>query len=140
MLPTYHQKTSLSPFLFTLFFTIGNFTPCRLVEGNVSRSSFAAVVTSVCLQLCATLWTAASQAPLSTDSLGKSTWVCLPSEDIPKPRTEPRSPALQAESLPLSAKAESLPFPPGEAPFSSFRSPHLKTLTQKVYLTRDLKV
>ena len=50
-----------------------------------------------------TLWTAACQAPLSMGILQAETleWVAMPSSrDLPKPGIEPRSPALQADSLP----------------------------------------
>ena len=53
-----------------------------------------------CVQLFATLWTIAHQAPLS---MGIS---CPPPRDLPDPGIEPMSPvasALQANSLPLSS-------------------------------------
>ena len=50
------------------------------------------------IQLCATLWTAASQAPLSMGFSRQEYWrglLCPPPEDLPDPGIEPRS-ALQA--------------------------------------------
>ena len=60
------------------------------------------------VQLFATLWTAAHQAPLSWDLPGKSTGVGLPSlppGDLPNPGIKPMSPAaivLQVDSSLLS--------------------------------------
>ena len=59
-------------------------------------------------QLCPTLvtpWTVAHQAPLSMGSSRQECWSgqLLPSPgDLPNPGIEPRSPALQADSLSLS--------------------------------------
>ena len=53
----------------------------------------------------ATLWTIAHQAPLSVEFSRQEYWSGLPFSspgDIPNPWTEPGSPALQADSLPLS--------------------------------------
>ena len=50
-----------------------------------------------------TLWTVASQAPLSMEFFRQENWSGLPFPppgDPPNPRTEPTSPALQADSLP----------------------------------------
>ena len=61
--------------------------------------------------LFATLWTVAHQAPLSVGFLRQEYWSGLlfpPPEDLPDPAscgikpTTPVSPALQADSLPLS--------------------------------------
>ena len=55
--------------------------------------------------LCATLWAAARQAPLSMGLSRQEYWSglpCPPSGDLPDPGIKPRSPALQADSLPLS--------------------------------------
>ena len=57
------------------------------------------------VQLCATLWTAASQAPLSMGFSRQkcgSGLPCPPPGDLPNPGMEPRSPVLQADSLLLS--------------------------------------
>ena len=50
----------------------------------------------------ATLWTVAGQAPLSMESSRQEYWSELPFPppgDLPSPGIEPRSPALQADSL-----------------------------------------
>ena len=65
-------------------------------------SSVALLVT----QFCPTVWdptTVAHQAPLSIGLSRKECWSGLPfpsPEDLPDPGIEPRSPALQADSLP----------------------------------------
>ena len=54
---------------------------------------------------CATLCTAAHQAPLSTEFSGQEHWTGLPYPppgDLPNAGVKPRSPALQSDSLPLS--------------------------------------
>ena len=51
----------------------------------------------------ATLWTVAGQAPLSMGFSRQEYWSglpCPPPGDLPSPGTEPRSPTLQADSLP----------------------------------------
>ena len=56
-------------------------------------------------QLCVTLWTVACQAPLSMGFSRQEYWSgvpCPPPGDLPNPGIEPQSPALQADSLPLS--------------------------------------
>ena len=58
-----------------------------------------------CVRLFATLWTIACQAPLSMEFSRQEYWSGLPFPtpgDLPNPRIEPRSPALQSDSLPLS--------------------------------------
>ena len=55
------------------------------------------------VRLFATPWTVAHQAPPSMDFSGQEYWSGLPSPspgDLPDPRIEPRSPALQADALP----------------------------------------
>ena len=55
--------------------------------------------------LCVTLWTVAHQAPLSMEFSRQGYWSglpCLPPGDLPNPGIKPKSPALQADSLPLS--------------------------------------
>ena len=55
------------------------------------------------VQLLVTLWTVAHQAPLSIGILQARIleWVAISfSRDLPDPRIEPRSPTLQADSLP----------------------------------------
>ena len=56
-----------------------------------------------CIQLFATRWTVAYQAPPSTGFSRQEYWSGLPfpsSGDLPYPGIEPRSPELQADSLP----------------------------------------
>ena len=60
------------------------------------------LVTQSCLTLC-TLWTVAHQAPLSMEFSRQEYWSRLPflsPGDLPDQGIEPRSPALQADSLP----------------------------------------
>ena len=48
-------------------------------------------------------WTAAQQVPLSMEFSRQEHWSVLPipsPEDLPNPGIEPRSPTLQADSLP----------------------------------------
>ena len=67
------------------------------------------------VQLFATPWTTACQAPLSMGFFRQKYWIGLPFSspgDLPNPGIELRSPALQADSLPLSHQgscAASLP-------------------------------
>ena len=56
-----------------------------------------------CVQLFVTPWTAACQAPLSKGFSTQGYWSgypCPPPGDPPNPGIEPRSPSLQADSLP----------------------------------------
>ena len=58
-----------------------------------------------------TLWTAACQAPLSVRFCLQEYWSGLPfppPESVPNPGTEPTSPALQKDSLPLSHQGSPL--------------------------------
>ena len=60
------------------------------------------LVTKSCLAL-ATPWTVTCQAPLSMEFSGQEYWSELPFPspgDLPDPGIKPRSPALQADSLP----------------------------------------
>ena len=55
------------------------------------------------VQLCATPWTIAHQAPLSVEFSRQEYWSGLPFPspgDLPDPGIEPGSPVLQANSLP----------------------------------------
>ena len=57
------------------------------------------------VQLFATPWTVAHQAPPSMGFSGREYWSELPfpsPEDLPDPEIEPRSPSLQADVLTLS--------------------------------------
>ena len=56
-----------------------------------------------CVQLFVTPWTVACQAPLSMEFSRQEYWSGLPFPspgDRPRPGIEPRSPALQADTLP----------------------------------------
>ena len=56
------------------------------------------------VQLFATLWTVAYQAPPSMEFSRQEYWNGLPFPspgDLPNPGIEPRSPALQADALPF---------------------------------------
>ena len=56
-----------------------------------------------CVQLCATPWTVAYQAPPSMEFSRQEYWSGLPfpsPEDLPDPGIELKSPALQADALP----------------------------------------
>ena len=60
------------------------------------------IVSHLCL-LFATLWTVACQAPLSVEFCRQEYWIRLPFPspgDLLNPGIEPRSPLLQANSLP----------------------------------------
>ena len=56
-----------------------------------------------CVRLFATPWTTAFKAPLSTEFPSQEYWSGLPFSspgDLPHPGIEPRSPTLQADTLP----------------------------------------
>ena len=62
------------------------------------------------VQLLATPWSVARQAPLSMGSSGQEHWSGLPFPspgDLPNPGIEPWSPALQADSLPSELPGKS---------------------------------
>ena len=68
-----------------------------------------------CVQLCVTLQTVACQAPQSTGFSRQESWsrlLCPPPGDLPNPGMEPRSPALEGDSLPLAS-----PGSPKRTPF-----------------------
>ena len=57
------------------------------------------------VQFCAVLWIVVHQAPLSMGFSRQEYWSGFPIPspgDLPDPGIEPKSPALQADSLPLS--------------------------------------
>ena len=65
----------------------------------------ACLVASVHVRLFVTLWTLTHQVPLSMGFSRQEYWSglpCPPPGDLPDPRTEPTSPALQADSLLLN--------------------------------------
>ena len=76
---------------------------CPQLKEYVSSLKFGKKVKSLsCVQLFATPWTVASQAPLSIGFSRQEYWSGLPFPspgDLPKPGIEPRSPALQADAL-----------------------------------------
>ena len=62
-----------------------------------------------CVQLSVTPWTMALQAPLSMGFSRRKYWSGLPHPppgDLPNPGIEPRSPALQAHSLPAEPQGK----------------------------------
>ena len=64
-----------------------------------------------CVRLFATPWTAACQAPLSMGFSRQEFWsgFLFPSPgDLPNPEIEPRSPTLEADSLPSGPPEEGL--------------------------------
>ena len=75
---------------------------------NVSKQRMLSVKSSVwksfsCVRLFVTPWTVAHKTPLSTDFSRKEYWSGLPFPspgDLPESGVEPRSPTLQADSLP----------------------------------------
>ena len=74
----------------------------RLLLGRKVMTKLCCVQSSGHAQLFATPWTAAHQAPLSMGFSRPEYWSgfpCPPPEDLPIPGIEPRSPALQADSL-----------------------------------------
>ena len=85
---------------------------------------------SSCARLSATPWTAAHQAPLSMRFSRQGYWSGLlfsPPGDLPNPGIEPRSPALQSDSLPTELQGKPLGPPKGQ--FSDIREEgHLEGL------------
>ena len=86
-----------------------------ILLGDILRGDLAAVVgVCVCLvaQLCptrATPWTVTCQAPLSMGFSRQEYWCGFPflfPGDLPNPGIEPRSPALQADSLPTELQGK----------------------------------
>ena len=66
------------------------------------------------VQLCTTLWTVARQAPPSMEFSRQEYWSglpCPPPGDLPSPGIKSGSPALQADSLPLSHQDKGSPYP-----------------------------
>ena len=76
-----------------------------------------------------TPWTVAHQVPLSMEFSRpeyRSGLPCPPPEDLPNPEIKPRSPTLQADSLPS--------WPPGKSKNSGVSS---LSLFQGIFLTQD---
>ena len=64
------------------------------------------------VRLFATPWTVAYQAPLSVEFSRQEYWSGLPfppSRDLPDPGTEPKSPALQADTSPSEPPGKPTP-------------------------------
>ena len=81
------------------------------------------------VQLFATSWSVASRAPLSMGFSRQEYWSGLPFPspgDLPNPGIKPRSPALQADSLPIE--------PPGEPKNSGVGG---LSLLQGIFLTQE---
>ena len=76
---------------------------CALVDMCVCVSVCAlAKSLQSCLTLCMTIWSIVCQATLSMGFSRQEYWngfPCLSPRDLPHPGIEPRSPALQADSL-----------------------------------------
>ena len=85
---------------------------CGILDGSLDQKMDMSGKTGVCVlsrvRLFVTPWTVARQAPLSMGFSRREYWNGLPFQspgDLPKPGirpTTPVSPALQADSLPLS--------------------------------------
>ena len=72
------------------------------IQNKVTYSS-TTCQSLICVQLFGISWTVACQAPSSMEFSRQQYWSGLPFPspgDFPNPRIEPRSPALQADSLP----------------------------------------
>ena len=85
---------------------ITKFSSNYFEPGNISSVQSLSRV-----QLFATPRTVASQAPLSMGFSRQEYWSGLPfpsPEDLPDPGIEPRSPALQADSLPSELQGRSM--------------------------------
>ena len=84
--------------------------PVRLNKiDNIVSGGDCSLVTKSCLTL-ATPWTVALQGPLSVEFSRQEYWSELPFPspgDLPNPRTESRSPALQADSLLIELQGKS---------------------------------
>ena len=98
-IPTQASSLSFNDFSYYIQFYV--FITCTLYIGlhPYVLSCFS------CVQFCVTLWNIAWQASLSMGFSRQEYWSglpCPPPGDLPDPRMEPTSPALQAESLPLA--------------------------------------
>ncbi|CAI9171400.1 unnamed protein product [Rangifer tarandus platyrhynchus] len=74
-----------------------------LCNSCVKENGICAVLHLSVLSNTATLWTVAHQFPLSMGFSRQEYWhglLCLPPGDLPNPGIKPRSPTLQADSLP----------------------------------------
>ena len=92
-----------SPVLSGRFFTAS-------ATWEAPRVQFSSVQSLSCVWLFATLWIVVRQAPLSVEFSRQEYWRGLPFPlpgDLPDAGIEPVSPALQADSLPLSHQGSS---------------------------------
>ena len=125
MFPMLHSVSLVAYFTMLLFKSTSVFLCCAVP--SLRR-----------VQLFATPWTVARQAPLSmglSRQEYQSGLSCLPPADLPKPGIKPRSPALQADSLPFQ--------PPGKPYFCAnfhfclkiqcYRSIHYDSLPTEAY-------
>ena len=79
------------------------FMKIRDTRGTFHASSVQSVQSLSCVRLFTTPWTVAFQAPMSMGFSRQEHWSglpCLPPGHLPNPGIEPRSPALQVDSLP----------------------------------------
>ena len=87
------------------------------------------------VQLCATLWTVAHQAPQSMGFSRQEYWSGLPFPspgDLPDPGIEPRSPALQADALTSEPRGKPLTI------LDSVLKSKDVTLPTKVYIVKTM--
>ena len=103
---------------FAQFMTTASVMPCSHLTSsfNPSRCMKVKVKSLSRVQLFATPWTVAHQAPLSMEFSRQEYWSGVPFSspgDLPNPGIEPRSPTLQADALPSEppGKPQELPIP-----------------------------
>ena len=107
-----HQCSEKSGEAVNLHFGTTLFQIREMVGGGVEREFIYRCELLSCVQLFATPWTVAHQAPLSMEVSRQKHWSRQPFPspgDLPDPGIEPWFPALQADSLPSE--------PPGKHEF-----------------------
>ena len=75
---------------------------CNSIVSKKQCNNLSKVKPLSCVRLFVTPWTVAHQAPVSVEFSRQEYWSVLPfysPGDLPNPGNEPRSPALQADSL-----------------------------------------
>ena len=80
-----------------------------MANKHIKRFSISLVIGGLVTKLCPTLaipWTVTCQAPLSMGFSRQEYWSGLPFPSLPDPGIEPRSPALQADSLPTELQGK----------------------------------
>ena len=85
------------------------------------------------VQLFATLWTEAHQAPLTMEFSRQEYWrvlPCPPPGDLPNPGLEPESPALPVDSLPTEPSGKPITLHYYHAIHLQYHYPFDKTYTQ----------